>query len=386
MKPERGLGAVVLEAELWPWLTAASWARAGLAMAVLALADWRVSLAAAGASVVFALYSLAALLSRTVRRAMLPCLLADTALFLVLAHQMALRSAWVTPAFLLYLMGSAASLQGWRETLLVSGVSLVFLAASQWRNMGERWPVYLGLPAFALAASFRKRQLQRRLADGLEQAARFRREAEEARRAERQRLAADFHDGPLQDFIGLVMRLDVARKRVERDPTHVSRELEDLHQLAQSQVQELRAFLRGIRPLEVERTGLVVALEQTAHDFQKNNSIVASFSHSGEANAVSAEKSHEVVQLVREALNNVQKHSQATRAAVTLVQSRGWLELLVEDNGKGLNFSGAFDLEELDVLGLGPKSIMRRVRDLGGDLVLESRPGRGTRLRLRVPA
>lgn len=386
MKPEGGLGAVVLEADLWRWLTAASWARAGLAVAVLALADWRVSWAAAGASVIFAVYSLAALLSRAVRRAMLPCLLADTALFLVLAHRMALRSAWVTPAFVLYLMGSAASLQGWRETVLVAGVSLAFLTVSQWRDMGERWPVYLGVPALALAASFRRRQLQRRLAAGLEQSARFRHEAEEARRAERQRIAADFHDGPLQDFIGLVMRLDVARKRVERDPAQVSRELEDLHRLAQSQVQELRAFLRGIRPLEVERTGLVVALEQTVHDFQKNNSIKASFSHSGEANAVSAEKSHEVVQLVREALNNVQKHSQATRAVVTLVESREWLELSVEDNGKGLNFSGAFDLEELEVLGLGPKSIMRRVRDLGGDLVLESRPGRGTLLRLRVPA
>lgn len=382
---DEGLESAVMEADSWPWRRAISWARAGLAAALLMLADWRESAAGAAAVAVFTLFSLTALWSRRLRRWTLPSLLADTALFLLLVDRLGAQHSWLAPVFVWYLMASAVSLHEWREIALVAGVCGTFLAATRGNELVERWPVYLGLPAFALAAGARKRQLQRRLSASLEHAKRLRHEAEEARRAERQRIAADFHDGPLQDCIGLVMRLDLARKRLERDPSQAPRELEELHQLAQSRVQEMRAFLRNIRPLEVERTGLVVALEQTVRDFQKNSPIVASFRHTGQADGIPTEKSHEVVQLVREALHNVQKHAQATRAAVTLAQSQDWLELSVEDNGRGLSFSGSFDLEELETLGLGPKSIMRRVRSLGGDLVLDSRPGRGTRLRLRVP-
>ena len=93
----------------------------------------------------------------------------------------------------------------------------------------------------------------------------------------------------------------------------------------------------------------------------------------------------DVIQLIREALNNVRKHSKATRVAVALERIGKILEISIDDNGVGFHFSGAFTLDELDLLRMGPVSLKRRARSLGADLMLESRPGHGAGLKMKVP-
>jgi signal transduction histidine kinase len=85
------------------------------------------------------------------------------------------------------------------------------------------------------------------------------------------------------------------------------------------------------------------------------------------------------------ALNNILKHSGATRVAITAARVDHSLQISVEDNGEGFPFTGSFSLEELELLRLGPTSIKRRVKVLEGDLSLESGPGRGSKLAIRVP-
>jgi signal transduction histidine kinase len=97
------------------------------------------------------------------------------------------------------------------------------------------------------------------------------------------------------------------------------------------------------------------------------------------------EVSLEVLQIVREALNNILKHSGATRVAISAARVDQQMQISVEDNGEGFPFTGAFSLEELELLRLGPTSIKRRVKVLEGDLDLESGPGRGSKLAIRVP-
>ena len=70
---------------------------------------------------------------------------------------------------------------------------------------------------------------------------------------------------------------------------------------------------------------------------------------------------------------------------LTLEQRDHELLLTVADNGQGFPFSGSYTLEELDLLRLGPVSIKRRVNALQGGLILESRPGNGSTLRIRIP-
>jgi signal transduction histidine kinase len=71
--------------------------------------------------------------------------------------------------------------------------------------------------------------------------------------------------------------------------------------------------------------------------------------------------------------------------AVTAERTGKVLTVAVADDGTGFSFSGAYTLEELELLRMGPGSIKQRVRKLGGELVVESRPGRGAELRIRIP-
>ena len=93
----------------------------------------------------------------------------------------------------------------------------------------------------------------------------------------------------------------------------------------------------------------------------------------------------DIIQMIREALNNVRKHANATRVAVTVEKVGKTVEIAVDDNGVGFHFSGAFTLDELDLLRIGPVSLKRRARSLSAELLLDSRPGQGAGLKLKVP-
>ena len=88
---------------------------------------------------------------------------------------------------------------------------------------------------------------------------------------------------------------------------------------------------------------------------------------------------------MREALTNIHKHSGATRVAMTAARRDNRLEITIEDNGSGFPFAGNCSLDELDALRIGPVSIKRRIRTIRGDLSLDSEPGHGAKIEMRIP-
>src|SRR5262249_44912826 len=137
--------------------------------------------------------------------------------------------------------------------------------------------------------------------------------ADKAREEESQRIASDFHDGPLQSFISLQMRLEILRKLMERDFNAGMQDLKQLQALAQSQVRDLRAFLHSMRPVDVEGGNLVATARRTAEHFQKESGIPVTFIGSSTPVGLPQEMTLEVLQMIRESLHNVQKHAGATR-------------------------------------------------------------------------
>jgi signal transduction histidine kinase len=148
----------------------------------------------------------------------------------------------------------------------------------------------------------------------------------------------------------------------------------------------VRSFLRSMRPAELDASDVVASARRIVEYFQKDTGIVSRFVCSDTSIKAPQESSHEMLQILREALHNVQKHSKASRVVVSLEQTGKAVELSVDDDGAGFAFSGSFNLDELDLLRLGPASIRRRVRSLGGELAIESRPGHGAGLRIRIPS
>jgi len=239
--------------------------------------------------------------------------------------------------------------------------------------------------ALAYAVSVYKKRLESRMEELERDCGETKEEARRAREAERQRIASDFHDGPLQSFISLQMRLEILRKILERDLGAGMDDLRDLQELAQQQVKELRAFVRSMRPPEMQGSNLYASARRICENFQKESGIPVSFVGGEGTLKFPEEMASEVIQMLREALHNVLKHAGATRVAVALERVAKTLELSVDDNGGGFHFSGVYTLDELELLRLGPASLKRRARALNAEMTLESRPGRGAGLKLRVP-
>jgi signal transduction histidine kinase len=202
---------------------------------------------------------------------------------------------------------------------------------------------------------------------------------------ERARVAQDFHDGPLQSVISFQMRVHTIRKLLERDPEAAGSELDQLQEVARKQVAEMRTFVNSMRPVEVDTSSLTAAARRLVEDFQKESGVPVTFLSGEQPVSVSGRVGVDILQIIREALHNIHKHAQATHVVFSLEQNDTTLAVGVSDNGKGFRFGGRYSLEELDQLRLGPNSIKQRMRALGGDLVLESQPGHGTSLRMKIP-
>jgi signal transduction histidine kinase len=310
----------------------------------------------------------------------------DAVFFLVFARWGYDPGLWLSSGFFLFLMLEGVLEHGPSDLLIVCGGSTLYLAIAPWPEAAPLRRLVLFGGLLAAAVAYEKRRLELGLHEARQEAERQRAQAEKARLEERQRIAGDFHDGPLQEFIGLQIQLDIFRRLLERDRAAAMEELQRLQELARRQVTELRSFLRTMRPQPVEGTDVVAFARRITEDFQKDTGIPVRFTSSDAALHTSPETCQELMLILREALKNVQKHSHAGRVSVSIQRSGRHVELSVDDNGAGFGFSGSFSLEELELLQLGPQSIKRRVRSLGGELVLESRPGQGSGLRIRIPA
>ena len=371
------------------WRLVLLWARpvfaaAGLASGLLLFprsTPWAV--AAAGVYLVFSL--LVPLGKRNGGAFALLVLFADVVFFLVLVGAGIGSVIWLPALYYLYLLAEAVFVYRPPEVLIVAVVSAIFCVAVQSQNVFpiRRTAVVAGALAYAFA--FYKKRLASRMEELTCEARETNEEARRAREVERQRIASDFHDGPLQSFISLQMRLEILRKLLERDFGTGMDDLRDLQELALQQVKELRAFVRSMRPPDMQGSNLYASARRICENFQKESGIPVSFVGGEGPLKFPEEMASEVIQMLREALHNVLKHAGATRVAVSLERVAKTLELSVDDNGGGFHFSGVYSLDELELLRLGPASFQRRARALNAEMTLESRPGRGAGLKLRVP-
>jgi signal transduction histidine kinase len=294
-----------------------------------------------------------------------------------------LPDAWIAPLAYAYVLISAIVLHPLWSVIAAAAAGFGFIALLTPIGNGMIW-TGLGSSAMAVSFALYRRALESRISKTLRHNVLIRSQAEGAREAERERIAADFHDGPLQNFISFQMRLEILRKLLARDVEAAAEELRQLQELCRKQVTELRSFVRSMRPVE-EGVSLSASLSRMVEQFQRDAGVQGSFSSAEFHDPPETEVSLELLQIVREALNNIHKHSGASRVAVMVAKRGGKLEVRIEDNGSGFPFSGTFSLEELELARMGPVSIKRRVRLLGGELKIDSRPGSGAALEIQVP-
>jgi len=213
----------------------------------------------------------------------------------------------------------------------------------------------------------------------------MRRLRERAGAVERARFARELHDGAIQSLIAVEMQIDVLRRQSGEHSPLVKAELGRIQKLLREEVLKLRELMQAMKSFEVDADRLLGFISDTVERFRRETGIAAEFVSELERVELAQKGCRELARIVQESLVNVRKHSGAHHVLVRLAQRAGNLQLTIEDDGKGFSFSGRLSNAELESTGKGPAVIRERVRLLAGELAIESTPGHGARLEVRIP-
>ena len=196
---------------------------------------------------------------------------------------------------------------------------------------------------------------------------------------ERQRLARELHDSVSQVLYAIALNTTAARKLMPTDPARVAQLVDDVHRLADVGLAEMRALIFELRPESLASEGLVAALEKQVAAVQARFRLHIQASLVDEPDVSLATK-EVVYRVAQEALHNVAKHARAHEVQLVLAIDTGDLILQVADDGQGFDPMRPFPGH------LGLHSMRERAAALGSELAIDSAPGEGTRIRLRIPA
>lgn len=206
-----------------------------------------------------------------------------------------------------------------------------------------------------------------------------------AQENERKRIARELHDETIQMLIFISRRLEVLATLPEQLPQMATLHLESLQELIGDTLRDLRRFIQDLRPPTLDHLGLVAALEGLTDNLVEQNRIEAELKVTGPVRRLLPEDAEMALfRIAQEALNNVRRHSEASRTMVQVEFCPGRVRMLIEDNGCGFNAPERMsDLVSLGRLGL--VGMYERTRTLGGTLTIQSEPGQGTTVIVDVP-
>ena len=198
--------------------------------------------------------------------------------------------------------------------------------------------------------------------------------------SERDRIAAEMHDGVMQELFSITLGLEVCKRQAITDPETVSARLDTLQRQLNSSMTELRRFMYDLRPVRLSELGLVGAIEYWIHDVTADSPIAGRFTTQGEPPDLSLASEACLYLVAKEAVSNVMRHSRASSFEVLLAAEDGVARLIVSDDGRGFDVAAT----QLTSSGYGLRNLRERVEREGGTIVIESTPEAGTTVAVQL--
>lgn len=289
-----------------------------------------------------------------------------------------------------FVLAAAAFRWGLRGTVATSAVAIALVFAHEAFSVDGSWPMTWSPPSIDIWRAAERGAYLALMGALLgylaEQERRLRVEA--AARAgglERAHISRELHDGVLQSMVSVELQLQVLRGRQDVRTAGLSDELLRLQNVVRHEATSLRELMQQMRPVEFEPDQLLDRLADIVRRFERDTGITAQFLADPSDVDLPRRVCFELARIVQEGLVNVRKHSGAKHAVVRFSRQDNHWVLEIEDNGCGFPFDGRLLAEELDASHHGPTIIRERVKAAGGQLTVESAPGRGSRLKVLVP-
>jgi signal transduction histidine kinase len=200
---------------------------------------------------------------------------------------------------------------------------------------------------------------------------------------ERTRIGQEIHDGLAQAFTGILMQLGAAEEfqPCKRKDTQLAGVLNRIRDMARDGLSEARRSVMALRLDQTRRAGLEIALRQLADRSTVHGRVTCTFEGGDFATGLKPEHEHELLRIAQEAVSNAVRHAHPTSVKITMIDEQTHWALCVTDDGVGMETH----VELYSGEGFGLTSMRQRAGAIGGEWQIESKPGAGTRVCVRLP-
>lgn len=197
---------------------------------------------------------------------------------------------------------------------------------------------------------------------------------------ERKRIAQDLHDGLGSVLSAAKLKLSALEESNELLPPGLKEKYQTTLLLLDEAAAELRNVSHNIMPATLSKLGLVAALKNLIDHISSHSGLQISFSAHGFTNRLNEVVEMSIYRVVLELINNIVKHAAAQKVTLQMIQYPDYINITVEDDGKGFNYEAALDQKK----GIGLGNILSRVEYLKGKIEVDS-AGKGTTTIIDIP-
>lgn len=228
-----------------------------------------------------------------------------------------------------------------------------------------------------------RRQVEKELLRSRESLRNLSHYIQSVRERESKRIAREIHDELGQMLTALKMDISWLSRRISLDDENRKKfqeKTKSMAELIEETIQTVQKISSELRPGLLDDLGLIPALEWLVQDFQERTNIHCRAQIDCREMEFDADLSTAIFRIVQEALTNVARHSKATEVNIYLKEKAPFLELNIQDNGRGITEREIYSPSSLGLMGM-----RERIRPFGGELKIEGIPQRGTVLRITLP-
>jgi PAS domain S-box-containing protein len=201
------------------------------------------------------------------------------------------------------------------------------------------------------------------------------------REEERLRIAREIHDELGQQLTGLKMDVAWLDKKLPDVNSGIKEKVSGMLSLIDETVKTVRRISSDLRPGILDDLGLVAALDWQSHEFEKRSGIMCTFTTEFSDENIDKAIATSIFRIYQETLTNVARHAGATEVKADFRKEGDNMLLIISDNGKGFNSEEAKTKMTLGIIGMKERALV-----MHGELSISSEPGKGTSVRVKVPA
>jgi len=201
---------------------------------------------------------------------------------------------------------------------------------------------------------------------------------------ERARIAREIHDGVGHSLTSVILQLELCQRLLRRDPDAAEALVVEQKGLLRHAMDEARELVFHLRPLELEASGFAACVRRHVQQLSRRAGLSVELSLPEAALPLSPAAELALARVIQEALTNAARHAAARKITVDVRTDRQQVVCLIEDDGQGFDPTAAPATNARG--GFGLKGMRERTATLNGQLEIDSAPGRGTRIRVALPA